>query len=156
MAAYRGARIQDLDSLTPLVEAYARERATYLNQKLRDNFMEHARNSLTQVLEHPAAFVCVAEEDGAAVGYAAGLIQEPPPLFADEPFVFISDLYVQPAARGQGIGTALVERVRGWGLMRGMARCSMVVPLENPAAVKIAGKVGARPLEGLYYWHSSV
>lgn len=156
MAEYRGARIQDLKKLLPLLEGYARERSALLNQKLRENFMEFAQGSMAQVLEHPAAFVCLAEQDGKLVGYAAGLIQEPPPLFEDDPFVFLSDLYVEPAFRGRGIGGALVERVRGWGLMRGVSRCSMVVPLASAAAQKVADKSGARPVEGLYYWQSSV
>lgn len=156
MIEYRGARIHDLKQLMPLMEAFVRERAGIMDQKLRENFMEFARGGMAQALESPAAFVCLAEEGGCAIGYAVGAIQEPPPLFEDVPYIFISDLYVQPAARGRGVGTALVERVRGWGLMRGVTRCSMVVPVQSDAARKLAARVGARQVEGLYYWHSPI
>ncbi len=156
MVEYRGATIQDLDALLPLVEAFVRERAGLMNQKLRENFMETATEAMVQTMEHPATFVCVAEAGSQVVGYASGLIQEPPPLFEDESFLFLADLYVQPELRRQGVGTALVERVRGWGLMRGIARCSMVVPLQSEGAAKVAGRVGARLVEGLYYWQSAI
>lgn len=153
MVEYRAARQQDLESLLPLLEAFARERAAAQgHQELKSDFMEFARSGMAQALVHPAAFVIVAEEEKQPLGYAVGMIQEPPPPFAANPYIFISDLYALPERRGQGIGTALVERVRGWGLVKGIYRMSMVLPLSSPAAVRIGEKLGFQPIEQLVFW----
>ncbi|MFO7172681.1 MAG: GNAT family N-acetyltransferase [Bacillota bacterium] len=153
MVEYRAARPEDLPALLPLVEAFARERAAAQgHQVLRPDFMEHARAGMEQALAHPAAFVILAEEQGEPVGYGVGTLQEPPPPFEPRPYIFISDLYVRPDRRGQGIGTALVERIRGWGLVKGVYRLSMVVPLSIPAAVRLGARLGFRPVEQLLFW----
>lgn len=154
--AYRAARPTDLERLLPLVEAFARESQRELPlYALRDDFLDQVRDAMAQVLENPAGCVMLAEEDDAhaqaqLVGYAVGMLQEPPSIFRPEPYIFISDLYVCPAYRRQGIGTALVERVRGWGWIKGIGRLSAVLPAESGARTLFA-RLGFAPVQTLLY-----
>lgn len=149
---YRGATLDDLNALLPLVQGFARERAAGAGQTLSESFADTAAGMLENALRHPAAFLVVAEADGKPVGYVSAAIQEPPPIFSGEPYLFVSDLYVLPERRGQGIGSALVERVKGFAFLRGMPRLSIVVPVRSAAARRVVEKVGFEQVEGLFYW----
>lgn len=77
----------------------------------------------------------VAEEDGRLIGFACvfGLM---PPFTPDEDparFTFISDLYVNPAYQGQGVGTALLARAEAYGKALGAPRIELAVHAANPA-----------------------
>ncbi|MFZ5825574.1 MAG: GNAT family N-acetyltransferase [Bacillota bacterium] len=151
---YRVGKVTDLKQLLPLVEAFAREQQDQIPvNELAENFMEFARSGLAQAVEHPAACVMVAEElEGkpTIVGYAVGMLQEPPAIFKPELYTFISDLYVTPEYRRKGIGSALVERVRGWGFLKGAYRLSLIIPTGSPAQ-GLYEKLGFRAIQTMLY-----
>lgn len=151
---YRAGTPTDMTQLLPLVEAFAREQRDQLPiHELSDRFMDFARTGLAQALEHPAAVVMVAEETQGApqiVGYAIGMLQEPPAIFRPELYTFVSDLYVAPEYRRHGIGTALVERVRGWGYLKGAFALSLILPIGSPA-MALYERLGCRPIQTMLY-----
>lgn len=153
---FRQARPQDLQALTPLVEAYALEQQEQMPiNTVTANFMEFVRSGIAQAIESPACVVMVAEnateQDKELVGYAVGMAQEPPPAFKPEIYTFVSDLYVTPAFRRQGVATGLVERVRGWGWVKGIYRLSLVLPVNSPAQGLYA-KLGFKPIQTMLYY----
>lgn len=154
---YRLSKPADLKALLPLAEAFANEQQsqTPTDNQLTDRFMEYVQSGLAQTLAAPIACVMVAEEEvegqKTVVGYAVGVLQGPPPIFEDVPYIFLSDLYVQPAFRRQGIGTALTERVRGWGWVKGVYRVSSVTPVGSPVH-SILGRLGFQPVQTMYYY----
>lgn len=157
---YRVAKPTDLKELVPLVEAYAREQQAQVPiNTLTGNFMEFARSGIAQAVEHPAACVMVAEDLAGPgpriVGYVVGMVQEPPPIFEPEMYTFVSDLFVDPAYRRQGIATALVERVRGWGWVKGINRLSLVLPV-NSSALGLYKKLGFAPIQTMLYYKDGV
>lgn len=157
---YRLAKPTDLKALLPLVEAYANEQQAEMPiNKLAENFMEFVRSGIAQAVESPAACVMLAEELESGkpelAGYAVGMVQEPPPIFEPEMYLFMSDLYVKPEFRRQGIGTALAQRVRGWGWVKGIYRFSLAVPTGN-AAQGLFEKLGFRPIQTMLYSHEEV
>lgn len=148
---YRQAKPTDLGRLLPLVEAYARDQQTQMPiNTLNEQFMDYARAGMAQAVEHPAGCVMVAEEGSRIVGYAVGMAQEPPPIFEPELYTFITDLFVLPEFRRQGIGTALVQRVQGWGWVKGINRVSLVAPEGSPAR-GLLSKLGFRPVQTMFY-----
>ncbi|HYG59888.1 MAG TPA: GNAT family N-acetyltransferase [Symbiobacteriaceae bacterium] len=158
--AYRQAQPTDLKALIPLVEAYAREQQDQMPiNTLTENFMEFARSGIAQAIEHPAGCVMLAEEvaEGSSrlVGYAVGMVQEPPAIFEPEMYTFIADLFVEPASRRSGIGTALVERVRGWGWVKGITRLSLILPANCPAQ-GLYTKLGFKPIQTMLYYKDEV
>lgn len=148
---YRAGTRSDLNALLPLVEGFAREQHAQLGtHELAEGFMQFAKSALAQCLEHPAAVVMVAEDGGAIVGYAVGMLQEPPSIFRPELYTYISDLYVLPDRRRQGIGTGLAERVRGWGYLKGAFALSLIAPAGSPA-VRLGERIGMRPIQTMMY-----
>ncbi len=153
---YRQAKPNDLEAVMPLVEAFAREQADQMPvNTLAENFVQFARSGMAQAIQHPAACVMLAEETGGekpeVVGYAVGMAQEPPAIFEPQMYTFVSDLYVKPEYRRQGIGTALVERVRGWGWVKGINRLSLVLPVNSPAQ-RLYEKLGFKPIQTMLYF----
>lgn len=154
---YRLAKPSDLKALLPLAQAFAHEQQvlTPTDNKLTERFMEYVQSGLAQTLGAPVACVMVAEAEvegkRSIVGYAVGILQGPPPIFEEVAYTFLSDLYVQPEFRRQGIGTSLVERVRGWGWVKGVYRVSAVAPTASPVH-SILGRLGFNPVQTMYYY----
>ncbi len=70
----------------------------------------------------------VAEQDGRLVGMVGGDLR------ADKSAVHLVALWVEPAARGRGVGRALVDALVDWALERNAARVELWVVDDNPAA----------------------
>ena len=62
-----------------------------------------------ELLADPAAFVLFAGDAVQPTGYA--LVTMRPTIYCDGPLAVLDELYVVPALRDQGIGTALLERM---------------------------------------------
>ncbi len=90
---------------------------------------------------HPAAEVVIAELDGAAVGFA--LFFHNFSTFLGRPGLFLEDLYVQPHARGSGVGKALLRHLAGLAVARGCGRMDWNVLDWNAPAIGFYEKLGA-------------
>jgi len=66
--------------------------------------------------------------------------------FAGREGLFLEDLYVRPAFRGQGIGRSLLEHVAGVAAARGCSRMEWSVLNWNRRAVGFYEALGARPV----------
>ena len=82
----------------------------------------------------------VAENDGSLVGLVAGSGQPPHPILDHPPTATISDLWVEPAHRGRGIGRALV------GAFRDAAQAAGCTRLEVSTL--------ARDARAIAFWHA--
>jgi GNAT superfamily N-acetyltransferase len=85
----------------------------------------------------------VAEEGERWIGLATGILRDPdgPRL---EPRLELVGMFVEPAARGRGVGAALVETVCAWARDRGMARLYLWVTSTNQAALPLYRRSGFR------------
>lgn len=92
----------------------------------------------------PHAEVLLARREGEPLGFA--LFFHNFSTFAGRPGIYLEDLYVRPAARGQGVGTALLRRVAWLACERGCARFEWSVLDWNQRAIDFYRKLGARPL----------
>lgn len=70
----------------------------------------------------------IADSDGSVVGFSASVLH--PGTWTLAPICYLEDLFVDPAARGRGIGAALIEdlitlaRERGWSRLYWHTRAS--------------------------------
>jgi GNAT superfamily N-acetyltransferase len=89
----------------------------------------------------PAAEALVAERDGRIVGYA--LFFHNFSTFLSRRGLYLEDLYVQPALRGCGLGTALLRRVAAIAVERRCGRFEWSVLDWNQPAIDFYTKMGA-------------
>jgi GNAT superfamily N-acetyltransferase len=82
----------------------------------------------------------VAEYGDRWIGMATGLVDGP-----DESRLGLVGMFVEPDARGLGIGVALVEAVVGWARLRGAGRLCLWVTATNRPAIALYQRCGFRP-----------
>jgi GNAT superfamily N-acetyltransferase len=91
--------------------------------------------------EQRAAEAVIAELDGAPVGFA--LFFQNFSTWTGRPGIYLEDLYVTPAARGSGTGTALLRHLAGIALDRGCGRFEWAVLDWNEPAINFYRAMGA-------------
>jgi GNAT superfamily N-acetyltransferase len=103
-----------------------------------DFYQASLRDEVTQrtwkrILDPDSAIMCVlAEVDGQVVGFAHCVVHEN--TWETQPVCYLEDLYVDPAARGRGVGKALLEWLRNSMRAEGWARLYWVTHKDNLAA----------------------
>ena len=84
--------------------------------------------------------IYVAEDGDRWVGMVTGLVDDPA-----EPRLEVVGMFVEPSARGRGVGAALLEAVAGWARERGAQRLRLWVTSTNGAALRLYRRCGFRP-----------
>lgn len=99
---------------------------------------------MTRSVTEPGRHVMfVAEIDAASVGLAFGLLDT-----AHTATAHLGGMWVDPAARGLGVGRALVEAVLAWAHERGFERVILWVTDGNAAAIALYERMGFSPTGG--------
>ena len=91
----------------------------------------------------PAAEVLLAEVSGAIVGYAVFFTNCS--TFAGRAGIYLEDLYMQPALRGQGIGRKMLPHVARLAIERNCDRLVWSVLDWNTPAINFYKELGAQP-----------
>lgn len=87
----------------------------------------------------------IAEVSGAPAGFA--LFFRNFSTWTGLPGLYLEDLYVTPAARGAGVGTALLRHLAGIARDRGYGRFEWAVLDWNAPAIAFYRAMGAEPME---------
>jgi len=124
----------------PLILAFIRELAEY------ERLLHVVRTTLADVeamlfAPHPRAFCDIAEVDGEPVGFAFWFYNLS--TFEGRHGLYLEDLYVRPAARGQGAGKALLAHLAARCLREGLARMEWAVLDWNAPAIAVYDALGA-------------
>lgn len=80
------------------------------------------------------ACVFVASRDGADIGFLAGRVRPLPGHYGGETVGYVSDVYVDAAARGAGVGKALLAAAQEWFRTQGVRRLELQVIVNNEQA----------------------
>ncbi len=119
-------------------------RALAVYEKLEGEVVaDEARLHATLFGSRPAAEVLIAELAGAPVGFA--LFFPSYSTFLARPGLYLEDLFVDPAARGQGVGLALMSALARITLERGWGRFEWAVLDWNTPAIEFYRALGAKP-----------
>ena len=94
---------------------------------------------------NPAAEVLLADRDGECAGFAVFFVSYS--TFLAQSGIYLEDLYVKPSLRGQGVGSALFERLAAIALERCCGRVEWGVLDWNESAIRFYRNLGAEPLE---------
>lgn len=135
----RTARRTDAPALVGLVRGLADfERLPPPDDEAAARLVEHAFGP------RPRFDVLVAEVDGAVRGY--GLFFETYSTFLAAPSLWLEDLFVDPAVRGRGVGTALMREIARIAVARGCRRFEWTVLDWNARAQAFYRMLGASML----------
>jgi GNAT superfamily N-acetyltransferase len=93
----------------------------------------------------PKAETLIGEIDGVPRGFA--LFFHNFSTFEGKPGLYLEDLYVEPAARGSGLGKALLVRLAALAIERGCARLEWAVLDWNAPAIAFYKSLGAKPMD---------
>jgi len=98
----------------------------------------------------PAAEVLIGEVDGAPAGFA--LFFQTFSTFEGKPGIWLEDLFVEPHARGAGLGRALLSRLAALVIERGGARLEWNVLDWNELGKGFYRSIGAAHVDGWERW----
>ncbi|MBN8501461.1 MAG: GNAT family N-acetyltransferase [Sphingomonadales bacterium] len=93
----------------------------------------------------PYAEVVIGEQDGVPQGFA--LFFHNFSTFEGRPGIYLEDLFVRPAARGSGLGKALLAHLAALAVERDCARLEWSVLDWNEPAIGFYQKLGARMMD---------
>lgn len=141
----RRARAADADAVRSLWEALHREHeAADARYRLGEDAALRWASDLREWTRSEADRVLVAEADGELVGLTVAHLAWPAPVYAPHLMVWVDDLFVLPAYRGQGVGRALLDALRAWGREKGATEIRAGVLATNDGARRFwAGAGGA-------------
>ena len=94
--------------------------------------------------EHPVVETVIARIDGEVAGFA--LYFHNFSTFLGRPGLYLEDLYVRPAYRGQGVGRGLLVHIARLAGARGCGRMEWSVLNWNRRAIGFYESLGARPV----------
>lgn len=124
----------------PVILRFVRELAEYEREP---DTVEATEETLAEALfgPHPAAEAVIAEQHGVPVGFA--LFFHNFSTWKGRRGLYLEDLYVTPAARGSGVGKALLRHLAALALDRGCARFEWSVLDWNTPAINFYRAMGA-------------
>lgn len=134
--------LNDLETLIPMFDAY---RMFYK----REGDLDGARAYLRARLERgEATFFLALEGSGAALGFA--LCYSTFSSVVMKPLVILNDLYTTQAARGQGVGSALIDACANFARLEGATVLRLRTATDNETAQRVYDKAGFKR-DAVYY-----
>ena len=106
--------------------------AALLGQLGYPSAAENVPGRIGRMAKERSALAVVAEVEGQIRGLAAAQVIQA--IHADEPYAWLMALVVDEAARGSGVGRALVAHVEVWARAHGARRVSLPTALHREAA----------------------
>ena len=107
----------------------------------RDTFAERLR----PLVEHPSAFIAVAEDGEGLAGAIGAAIA--PDLFTSATKAIELFWWVEPRARGARVGSGLFDAVKAWATDAGAASLGMIEPPNAPEVAAFYERRGLQRLE---------
>ena len=129
---------------TPVILAMIRELADY-ERMSHEVVADITRLRQSLFGERRVAEVLIAEKRREPVGFA--LFFHNFSTFVGRPGIYLEDLYVRPAARGSGIGKALLVRLARIAVERGCGRLEWAVLDWNEPAIGFYRRLGATAMD---------
>lgn len=128
----------------PLILHFIQSLAEY--ERLRDSCVAtEERIERTLFSDRPSAEVIIAELDGNPAGFA--LFFHNYSTFLAQRGIYLEDLFVDPDARGEGVGFALLSELARIAIERDCGRLEWAVLDWNQLAIDFYKRIGAAPLD---------
>ncbi len=132
------------ESDIPLILHFIKDLAVY--ERMRDECVAtEAKLRSTLFGQNPAAEVLIARLDGNPVGFA--LFFHSYSTFLAQRGIYLEDLFVDPSARGKGIGFGLLSELARLAVERDCGRLEWAVLNWNDLAIDFYKRIGATALD---------
>ena len=128
---------------TPLILSFIRQLAEY--EKMLDEVVATEETLHDSLFKRNKAEVVIAENNGEPVGFA--LFFHNFSTFLGKPGIYLEDLFVQPQARGLGIGKALLSYLAKLAVERDCGRLEWWCLDWNKPSIAFYKQMGAKPME---------
>ena len=133
----RFAEKRDVEQIVVLCQEHAAyESATCETENHRERLSKHLFG------KSPGAQCLVVEADGWVVGYATFMKQFS--TWDADHYLYLDCLYLQEAARGQGGGLKVMEKIREYAIGENCRAVQWQTPAYNKAAIRFYRRMGAR------------
>lgn len=139
ICSFRSAERRDV----PLILRYIRELARY--EKLEEEVVATEEILEEWLFDKEKAEVIIAMAEGKEVGFA--LFFHNFSTFLGRAGIYLEDLYVEPAHRGQGIGTALLRELARIAVSRGCGRLEWWCLDWNTPSIEFYRSLGAEAMD---------
>ena len=111
--------------------------------KVREGAEEGFRRFLSRIAAAQAdVIVLVADAEGEIVGFLIGMVRERTSVFIRSRHGYITDIYVDPEFRRQGVGRKLVKAAEEWFTSQGLDHVRLQVSAANEAGLAFWRSVG--------------
>jgi len=143
MIKVRKAKLKDLDIIMELWRDFLKEHRENLKNKnprfkeffaLKNNAFDMAKEYNKQIIKRSDSAIHLAEENGYAIAYNLIEIKQGIPIFINDKFGYIGDLYVKKQFRGRKASSKLYLAARRWFEKQGVKYISIGVNPENNKA----------------------
>ena len=84
----------------------------------------------------------LAESADVLAGFLAARVRRAPAWFGGAPIGFVSEVWVEPHARGAGVGEKLARAAEAWFVASEIKRVELQVMMQNVAARRLYAKLG--------------
>lgn len=150
MVRIREYRSEDQDRLEAcILELQNFERTLEPDRVEGAQMVARNREELVAIVRQNRGQIFVAEKEASVVGFVSVHLchEEDEYLSTLVDYAYISDLVVLPSHRGQGYGTALLQKAEEFARRRGMMMLKIQVLVKNQQATSVYLNAGFRPYE---------
>lgn len=145
----RFAAIEDIPGILSLLRQVGHVHHVGRPDIFRNDAQKYGPSQIMSLLDTPCTPIFVAVEGKAVLGYCFCQIKShfQDPVLKDASELYIDDLCVDEACRGQHIGTALYETANRYGKESGCARITLNVWCCNESALAFYRSLGMTPMK---------
>ena len=143
----RFAETRDIPRIIDLLQQVGEVHHQIRPDLFRSGAQKYDEAALTALLADPRRPILAADVEGRLAGYAFCILQETrnDPVLRDRKVLYIDDLCVDEAHRGQGIATALYDRVCAYARELGCDAVTLNVWCGNDSAQRFYESRGLKP-----------
>ena len=143
----RFAQAQDVPGILALLRQVGQVHHQGRPDLFRSSAQKYGASQVLALLNssHTPIFVAVEDDQVLGYGFCKAKIYENDPVIGDHTELYIDDLCVDEAHRGQHIGTAIYNEILRYAKMRGCHNVTLNVWSFNESAMKFYESLGMQP-----------